>query len=377
MSKTVLYFFDHTDIGSRLPLALAAQDCGYTVTIALFGSKPAQANIPDSFEIIEIPKPENKFSPFAIFKTMRAIRAAVCARKPDLVHVVTLKYSFLSGLAILGCAPTAIIYTIAGLGFAFRSEGWKPALLRTLIAPFLKLALKHKNAHLVIQNQDDKDLLINRGYADAARAHLVVSSGVNLDRFTASPEPETGTPIALMVTRLVHEKGVHIFAEAAKILKAEGINARFQIAGGLTMHNPQAITKDEMERLISDSGAEWLGRVDDVPALLSSSAIVVYPSYYGEGVPRVLLEACAAGRPIISTDHPGCKEPVFHGDNGMLIPIKDVQATANAMRTLLQDQGMRARMGRKSREVAMSHFDVNIINTQTLAVYDIALRQQK
>lgn len=373
MNGRVLYLFDHTDIGSRLPLARAAQEQGYEVIIGLIGLKPENAKIPKDFKVLELPKPKNKFSPFEILKTIKAIRAAVKEHSADLLHVVTLKYSFLAGLAILGAAPRAVIFTIAGLGFTFRSAGWKPKLLRIAISPLLKLALKGKNTWLVIQNADDRELLIKGGYVKDARAKLVVSSGVDTSRFKPTAEPQSDMPIALMVTRLVHEKGVHIFAKAAKALKEEGVQARFQIAGGITVHNPQAITQSEMETMVRESGVEWLGPVEDVPALLASSAVIVYPSYYGEGVPRVSLEAIAAGRPLITTDHTGCREPVIDGDNGILTPIKDVAATVNAMRKLLADKALREKMGTRARQIAEQHFDVNIINAQTLAVYEEAL----
>ena len=138
-------------------------------------------------------------------------------------------------------------------------------------------------------------------FARSDQSILIKGSGVYLDRFEARAPLREDAPLVLMPTRLVHEKGVGVFIDAAKILAAQGVEARFQIAGGVTTHNPKAISEAEMEAMLAGSSVEWLGRVSNMPALLACSALVVYPSYYGEGIPRVLLEACAAGRAIVTT----------------------------------------------------------------------------
>lgn len=374
MAKRILYLFDHTDSVSRLPLARAAKAQGYDVVIGFFGHRPNDVVLDTDDEVIEIPKPVNKFSPLALLKTMTAIRRAVTDIDPDLLHVVTLKYSFLSGLALRFMPRPKTVYTIAGLGFVFRSEGIKPKILRLALAPFLKIVLSDKALYLVIQNADDRDLLVRCGYAAAEKTNLVIGSGIDLKKFTVQDTSQAFRPLVLMVTRLVREKGVHIFAEAARILKEQNIEADFQIAGGLTTHNPSALTESDMQAITASGAVEWLGRVEDIPGLLAKADIVVYPSYYGEGVPRVLLEACAAGKPIVTTDHPGCKETVEEGQNGFLVPVKDAKATAAAIAKILDDPPLKERMGRHSRLIAEKRFDISQINTQTLDVYACALR---
>jgi glycosyltransferase involved in cell wall biosynthesis len=179
-------------------------------------------------------------------------------------------------------------------------------------------------------------------------------------------------PVVLLPTRLIREKGVIVFIEAARILKARGVNAKFQIAGGMEGHNPNKISKEEMETLTADGATEWLGRVTDMPALYASAALIAYPSYYREGVPKVLLESAAMGKAIITTDHPGCREAVADNDNGLLVPVKDAQATADAIETLLKDPVRRKEMGARSRERAEKEFDVRLIVDQTLKVYEAA-----
>jgi glycosyltransferase involved in cell wall biosynthesis len=374
MNKRLLYIFDHTDWKSRLPLAAAAQEQGWDVTVGIVGHPPETRAL-ENFKTVIIPCGEGKFTLLAMLQTITAMRKTICEVKADVVHTVTLKYAFLVGLAGLFQRRYHVVYTLAGLGFLFRCDRFKARLIRTLLCPFLKMVLRSPKAHIIFQNPDDEALMIKGGYINPAHSHLVISSGVDLEKFTAEPPPAKDAPLVLMPTRLVREKGIHVFVEAARLLKLRGINARFEIAGGETKHNPRAISRKEMQDITSDGSAHWLGRVDNMPSLLAKADIIVYPSYYGEGVPRVLLEAAAAGRPIITTDHPGCREAVDDGRNGFLIPIKDVNATATAIEMLLNDPDKRLKMGTESRKKAEDEFDVKRIVFQTLEVYKKAVSE--
>lgn len=374
-AKKIFYIFDHLDWQSRMPAALAARQEGYDITIGIVGAQEGETPAAlDGFHVLHIDKPKNKFGPLSVLATVGGIRRSIAALRPDLIHTVTLKYSFLVGLACLGWRGGRILYTIAGLGFLFRTPGAKPRLIRVALALPLKMVLRNPRADLIFQNPDDRDLLVDMGYVRAEKTHLIISSGVDLQKFTPLPEPQGDWPVALMPTRLVHEKGVAVFVQAARLLHAKGIKARYRIAGGLTTHNPRAITAAEMQDYTQGGIVEWLGRVEDMPALLSGAAVIVYPSYYGEGVPRVTIEALAAGRPVITTDHPGCREVVPERQNGVLVPVRDVAATADAMERLLTDAGLRAQMGRHSRLLAERAFDVRAIAAQTLALYERILR---
>jgi len=376
MGAKLLYIFDHLDWKSRMPVALGAREAGYDITIGIVGvDENDTIEGLEGFEVLILRKPKNKFGLFSVLSSVLDIRKTIRSVKPALIHTVTLKYSFLVGLACLGLRRYRILYTIAGLGFLFRTPGSKPKWIRRALAPLLKLVLKNPRADLIFQNPDDRDLLVNMRYVRRVRTHLVISSGVDLEKFASVPEPDTDLPIALMPTRLVHEKGISVFVEAARKLHTKGIKARYQIAGGLTTHNPRAISEAEMKEHIKDGVVEWLGRVHDMPAVLSSAAVIVYPSYYGEGVPRVTIEACAAGRPVITTDHAGCREAVPNGENGFLVPILDVDATAEAMERLLTDKALRTQMGKESRHLAELAFDVNSIVAQTLALYEHVLKR--
>ena len=366
-ASKILYIFDAVDWNSRIPVAIEARKQGKDVIIGLIGDADKIKDF-QGLDIKKLSRPRFKPHSISPMKLVKEMRKLMKVEQPDILHVVPLKYGFLAGMAAHGLGDFKKIYTLAGLGYLFRSNTKSSAVMRGLIKPMLSYVLRKPCTHLIFQNSDDLKLMVDGNYARQEQCHLILGSGVHIDKFNPDPSTEEEPPIVLMPTRLVHEKGVSIFVEAARQLKAKGVNARFQIAGGET-DNPKAISKTEMLEMTKDGAVEWLGRVEDIPALLSRAALVVYPSYYGEGLPRVLLEACAAGKAIITTDHPGCREAVRHGENGLLVPVKDVSSTAQAIGELLSKPEIRHEMGQASRHRAEEEFDINIIAVKTAALY--------
>ncbi len=371
MSKKILYLFDAGDWQSRMAVAHGARDKGMEVVIGLINGDETDADKAPEFKIIPLKKSGNSIGILSSLKMVRDIHTLIKQEQPDIIHAVTLKYGFMSGLAAWPFKKIRKIHTLAGLGYLFRSGEPKSKLLQAALRPFLTCVLRRKNTLLIFQNPDDLDLMIRGRYALAENSVLIRGSGVYLDHFTPDPELDNGDiPVVLMPTRLVHEKGVAIFIEAARILAQRGVKARFEIAGGETKHNPKAISRAEMEDMVKDGIVTWLGRVNDLPQRLTKADLIVYPSYYGEGIPRVLLESCAAGCAIITTDHPGCREAVTHGVNGLLVPVRDVEATADAMHELLSHPDKRVDMAKQSRIKAEKEFDIHSIVAQTIALYE-------
>lgn len=364
-TQKILYVINHPDWfwSHRLPLARGARKSGYDVLVAMRGASGDQKLKAEGFTGMDLPP-----SPLSIIFSLRRM---IKNQKPDIVHAITLKYVFLTGLACFGLSVHRV-YTIAGLGYLFSGEGAKPKMLRLLIAPFLKSILKSSRARVIFQNPDDLQIMVHRSFVRAENCRLIRGSGVDLAQYNPGNNAEADPPLILMPTRLVRDKGVAVFIEAARILKSRGVKARFQIAGGIDAHNPNAFSESEIRALISDGAAEWLGRVSDMAALYAGASLIVYPSYYREGIPKVLLEACAMGKAIITTDHPGCREAAAHNENGLLVPVKNAAATTEAIEILLNDPDLRRRMGAKSRERAEREFDVQIIVRETLAVYKTA-----
>lgn len=365
MSKKLLFVINHIDWfwSHRLPLARGAQDAGWDVGVAVTGAKDDSNLARAAFNGYELPAS-------GAIKIIRAIHKVITCARPSIVHAITLKYAFFAGLAARFDRHVQVVHTLAGLGYLFSGEGLRPQILRALVGPFLKLALKHKRAYLIFQNPDDMALMIRYGFATAERSTLIRGSGVDLEEFPLTPLPQSPCPIVLMPTRLVHEKGIAVFIEAAKILKARGLNARFQIAGGLCLNNPSAISEREMQAMLAGSDVEWLGKITDMPRLYQGASLICYPSYYGEGVPKVLLEAAATGRAIVTTDHPGCREAVEHDQTGMLVPVKDALSCADAVQSLLQDPERLIAMSRASHDLAARDFAVESVVERTLKIYE-------
>ena len=343
--------------------AESARDKGFEVVIALVDGEERPADHMRGF----------KAAPVSSSRMIRDVNALIKAENLDIIHAVTLKYGFLSGMAALPFKTLRKIYTMAGLGYVFRSHTVKARLLRVCLRPFLTLVFRRRDTTLIFQNPDDRDLMVRRRYANREQTVLIRGSGVDLDKFTPrSPHHTEKPPIVLMPARLVREKGISVFIAAARLLKKRGVMARFRIAGGETRHNPHALSRADMLEMTKDGAVEWIGRVDDMPACYAQAALIVYPSWYGEGIPRVLLEACAAGKAIITTDHPGCREAVAHGLNGLLVPVRDPVKTADAIETLLCDSALRAQMEQESRKRAEHMFDIRLIAAQTADVYEHA-----
>lgn len=370
MSRKILYIFDAGDWESRMEVAHKAQEKGYDLTIGLITTDQNAAHKNCDIPVYLLQKKSTKIGILSTLKFIADIQSLIRTQRPDIIHVVTLKYSFMTGIAALPFAKIRKIFTLAGLGYLFRSDAQKSKILCSILSPFFKMVFHRPHTHLIFQNRDDQNLLIDNGFVKQQKTSLIKGSGVYLDRFHPGNQKHENPPIVLMPTRLVHDKGISVFIEAARILKQRGIDARFRIAGGETRHNPRSITKEEMQDMIKDGSVEWLGRVNDLPQRLASAALIVYPSHYGEGIPRVLLESCAAGKAIITTDHPGCREAVDHEENGLLVPVKNSQATADAIETLLADPNRIQSMQVKSRQKAEKEFDIHLIAEKTISLYE-------
>ncbi len=300
---------------------------------------------------------------YKIFQTLRAV-------KPDLVHAITIRYSFFTGMALRASnLKTPCVFTVAGLGSLFTSDDPKVKAVRGMIVPFFKFAFGGDKRFLIFQNKDDAKQLVRVGAVDKSRCGIIRGSGVDPDEYAYTPEPAGNAPVVLFASRLLKAKGILEFVHAARIIKSKGIAARFVVAGDIARGNHDSLTKVEMDDLAGEGTLEWLGQRDDVADLMRGAALVVLPSYYGEGVPKVLLEAASTGRAIITTDMPGCKETVEDGVTGLLVEPKNAWVLAEAIEELLKDPARREAMGKKGRERILADFTVQSVNAKTLKVY--------
>lgn len=375
-ARKLLYVINHLDWfwSHRLPLAREAQRLGWEVVVAAPGAAADAKLRAHGFKGVEVAASGRRRPLLALLRNVAQVRRLLAEERPAVLHAVTLKAALPAALAARWFGGgVAVVVTVAGLGYLFCSASAKARLARLLLTPVIRHAFHGRDTWVIFQNSADRDMLTRHRAVRPERSVVIGGSGVDLAAFPRRDEPATSPPIVLMASRLVREKGIAVFAEAAALLKARGHQARFVLAGGLDETNPEAITAEEMRQITARGAIEWQGHVADMADLYARCAIFVYPSYYGEGVPKVLLEAAATGRPIVTTDHPGCRDVVTDGVNGLLVPTRDALATADAIARLLADPELRAAMGRRSRERAARDFDVETVVRRTVAVYAQAL----
>ncbi len=356
------YFCSH-----RLPLARAAKAAGYEVVVATRVSAHAEAIRAEGFKLVPIGLRRSGRNPWRELKAILEIVGIYRRERPDLVHHVALKPVLYGAIAArLAHVPT-VVNALAGLGFVFASASRKARLLRPWVVGALRLSVDADGSALIMQNPDDRKMLVEAGIVKPARVRLIRGSGVDIRRFAPSPEP-AGTPLVMLPSRLLWDKGVGEFVAAAGLLRERGAEARFALVGDGDPGNPATIPEGRLRAWQAEGAVEWWGRREDMPAVLASSHVVCLPSYR-EGLPKVLLEAAACGRPLVATDVPGCREIVIDGGNGLLVPPRDAPALAEAIGRLIKEPGLRADMGRRGRELVEAQFSEERVVAQTLAVY--------
>jgi glycosyltransferase involved in cell wall biosynthesis len=274
----------------------------------------------------------------------------------------------LGGIAARVAGVRGVVTAIPGLGYAFTSTGVWAAMRKSLLTFGLRVALRHPNSVVIFQNPDDMAQLLQAHVVDREKCALIRGAGVDTDEFARSLEPTT-RPRVLFASRMLREKGVEIFVQAAGILRARGLEADFMLAGQPDPANPGSISERELKQWHDSGVIRWLGHCDDMPSLLRSVHIVCLPSFYGEGVPKVLIEAAAIGRAIVATDMPGCREIVQHRCTGLLVKPRDAQALAASVEELVRDGALRREFGSNARQLAVAEFDVGAVVRQTLEVY--------
>jgi glycosyltransferase involved in cell wall biosynthesis len=291
--------------------------------------------------------------------TVRALTALYREVQPDLVLTYTIKPVIYGSLAARLSRVPRICSLITGLGYSFGTATLRQRALNPVVQSLFRFALAH-NEVVFFQNPDDLRQFVDAGLASDRQAVLVNGSGVDLEHFRVAPLPE-GTPTFLLTTRLLWEKGVGEYVEAARTLKAKYPTARFRLLGPLDP-NPAAVSRAQLDAWTAEGVIEYLGSTNDVRPAIADTSVFVLPSAYREGTPRSILEAMAMGRAIITTDAPGCRETVRGDENGFLVPVSDSIALAGAMERFLRDPGLVAPMGMRSRAIAEEKYDVHLVN---------------
>jgi glycosyltransferase involved in cell wall biosynthesis len=288
--------------------------------------------------------------------------------KPDLVHAFTLKAALYSGLAALRMPRVHLAAGITGRGYLFLSNVLRARLARPVAVTLMRLAFRTPRCACLFENDLDRADFIARGITTPSQSHLIPGAGADTARFTPAPEPP-GPPVILFAGRLLWEKGLAELVEAARLLRARGLSFRLALAGATDPGNPGSLTEADLHAWESAGEVEWWGFQPNMEETFRRVHIVTLPTFYGEGVPTVLMEAAAAGLPLVATDHPGCAAVVRSGENGLLVAPRDPAALADALERLVQDAPLRTRMGAAGRKLAVEAFSHEKINRETLKVY--------
>lgn len=368
-SPRLLFVVNQTEffLSHRLPLALAAKGNGYDVHVATPNSEGVAVIHEASLIHHDVPFSRKGMHPFSELTSLRALFRLYRTLRPDIVHHVTIKPVIYGSVVARLTGVPAVVNAVSGLGYVFISQGLKAAFLRRAVRWAYRFALNHPNSRVIFQNNDDLELFTRDKLVRPQQAILVKGSGVDLKRFVPTKQPK-GAPVALLASRLLRDKGVYEFVDAARALQNNGVKARFVLAGDVDPGNPASLSAETVGGWDQERVVEWWGPQEDMPAVFAQTHIVCLPSYR-EGLPKVLIEAAACGRPIVATDVPGCREIVRHNDNGLLVPRNDSAALANAVRRLIMDPALRERMGRRGREIAAQEFGLERVVAETLAVY--------
>jgi glycosyltransferase involved in cell wall biosynthesis len=351
----------------RLPIARAALQDGFEVIVATRVLGDAQKIRDEGFRLFPLKFIRESYSPLNEFPAIRQIRRIYRSEKPDIVHHVALKPVLYGSIAALDRKEMWVINALTGLGYLGASSSLKAAFLRPLIWGAFRYFMNLPNQRVLLQNQEDKQLLVARLKVPSEKISIIRGSGVDLKLFQPSPEPG-GTPLVLLASRMLWNKGIQEFVDAAKSLRNRGVTARFVLAGDTDLGSPAGIPRQQLLEWQDSGAVEWVGLQGDMPLLFKQANLVCLPSHR-EGMPKVLLEAAASGRAIVATDVPGCREIVRQGINGLLVPPKSATALAEAIEKLLKDPAMRSQMAARGREIAVNEFSEETVVHQTLALY--------
>jgi glycosyltransferase involved in cell wall biosynthesis len=317
---------------------------------------------------LELRMCRNGTNPIQELKVIASLWSIYRREHPDIVHHFTLKAVIHGSLAASLAGVDMRVNAIAGLGYIFSSDAFKARLLRPAVRSLLRVALSGKSSATIFQNPDDAEAFTRSGLVEPCRARLIRGSGVDTACFTFAPRLADSRCRVLLAARLLWSKGVGEYVAAASALRTS-LPVEFLIAGAPDGGSPDAIPDEQLDSWRAEGHVQFLGHVDDMSQLLQTVDIVVLPSSYAEGVPRILLEGAAASAALIATDRPGCREVIEHNVSGLLVPPGDVPALISALRTLIRDPVARVRLGQAARRKIEIEFEESKVVEATIDVY--------
>ena len=378
-NKCVAFVVNHVAffVSHRLPLAIGARRSGFAVRLLTgqAGSQEMEQVAEAQLQAAGVEHRRAIFSSASMNPLVELLGVLqlvwfMLRYKPDVVHCASPKGVLYGGIAARLCRIPGLVLAISGMGYAYTQgagQGGDRVFVRRVYGALAGFAFHHPNVQVIVQNQDDYQSVIENGLANARRVTLIPGSGVDLSLFTGC-NPADKARMVLLPARMLKDKGVEEFVEAARLLKEIAPDWRFVLAGAAGYDNPTAIGVAQLQAWQVEGCIEWLGHVNDMTPLFREAAIVCLPSYR-EGMPKVLLEAAAAGCAVVTTDVTGCREAVEPGVTGDLVPVRDSGALANMLLSLIKDEQRRQAYGVKGQERAKALFSVESVISQTLDIY--------
>jgi glycosyltransferase involved in cell wall biosynthesis len=357
------YFVSH-----RFELAIAARQAGYDVVVATRVDRHGERITDAGFALRPVAFNRGGLNPLEEFRTLVNLVRLYRREAPDIVHHVALKPVIYGSLVARMVGTRGVVNALAGLGYVFSSVGLRAKMLRWFTKPALKFALGGKNTRLIVQNSDDRERLVIGGLANAGSISLIRGAGVDPNAYhqvTGASE----TPLVILPARLLRDKGVREFVEAARLLRVMGIKARFALVGKPDLANPASVSQPEIDAWVGEGIVEFWGWQEDMPSVFAQAQIVCLPSYH-EGFPKSLLEAAASGCAIVATDIPGCREIVQHGVSGWLVPARDALALVRALQQAIEQPSLRTQYGAAARALIATDFSMSRVASETVAIYD-------
>jgi glycosyltransferase involved in cell wall biosynthesis len=351
----------------RIEMARATRDAGYEVHIACPTGKATTILEREGFTFHAIPMTRSGLMPWKELGTITTLFHLYRKVQPDLVHHLRLKPVLYGGIAASLARVPAVVGLLTGLGYVFTADTRKARVIRKAVTLSCKLAFRRRNQRIIFQNPDDRFVFVENQILPAHKTVLIKGSGVDVKTWVPVPEPD-GVPVVVLAARMLRDKGVVDFVEAAGMLKKAGVKARFVLVGETDAGNPTAISVEQLRQWADTGDVEWWGHRGNMQDVIAQSHVVCLPSLR-EGVPKVLIEAAACGRPIVATDAPGCREIVRHAENGLLVPVHNSRALADALRVMVLNEDVRINMGRRGREIVVEEFSSEIVISETLGVY--------
>lgn len=367
MKLLIVVNVDWFFLSHRLPVALAAQQAGWDVTIVTADTGRLKDIETAGLRTVNLPMSRSGMNILQDLRACWFLYRLYRHHRPDVIHHVAIKTILWGTLAAKFARVHGVVNAISGLGGFFAEEN--RSLLSRMLPLVLRFSHHRENLFVIFQNQEDRQLYLNHHIIKESQARFIKGSGIDLTAYGYTPEPQEGKIVVLLTARMIVEKGVFVLTDAAERLRMSYEDRlEFWIAGGLDDH-PGAITQAQLEAVCDGHYIQWLGRREDVKTLLQQCHIFAFPSYYMEGLPKSLIEACAIGRPIVTTNNIGCRDVVTDGANGYLVPVKDSQALADKIQLLVEHPDLRHQMGLASRQVAEEHFSIDTVINSHLAIY--------